>query len=144
MVETKDSGLLFKQITTFVTKSGNNYLQDKGLTTTQVRYLNFIYNHRDSEVPMKEFESVYEVAQPTVAGIVRRLEDKQFIITETSPDDRRSKNIRLTKKGEAFIKENPGYLKQVQDYITEALTDSEEKELNRLLNKIYNRLAEDR
>ena len=142
MDDIKDSGLLIKQITTFLTKSSNNYLQDKGLTTTQVRYLNFIYQHGDEPVPMKELESVYEVAQPTVAGIVRRLEEKQFIITETSPDDRRSKNIRLTKKGANFVRENPEYLKRVEGHITEGLTCDEEKELNRLLNKVYTHLVE--
>ena len=136
MKNKKDCGLLIKQICTHMTKINNNYLRDKDLTTSQIRYLNYLYSRQGTKVPMKEFEAVFEVAQPTVAGIMRRLEDKGLIMTERNDEDRRSKFISLTDKGLGLMNDHLANYDKLQESLTDNLTTAEKNELFRLLTAV--------
>ena len=141
MDEKRDCGLLIKQISTMITKNSNNYLRDKGLTASQIRYLQYIYSNQDKNVPMKDLETAFGVAQPTVAGIVRRLEDKQLVETERSIEDRRIKFIHLTEKGLSLMNDNLNKYKEFQANITSTLDLKERKELFRVLSAVLTNVS---
>ena len=136
MDENRDCSLLIKQICTIITKNSNNYLRDKRLTASQIRYLQYIYANQDKNVPMKDLEKVFGVAQPTVAGIIRRLEDKHLVMTERSSEDRRIKYIRLTRNGLDLMSENLHNYREYQASITSTLEPKERNELFRLLSAV--------
>ena len=69
-------GLLIKQIHDAIGKHVNNELREKELTLSQVRVLMELGDNSGGAMPLKELERRLHVAQPTVVGIVHRLEEK--------------------------------------------------------------------
>ncbi|MFA5817808.1 MAG: MarR family transcriptional regulator [Bacteroidales bacterium] len=70
-----------------------------------------------------------------VSRIIDRLYEKGYIDRNENPDDRRQKDIAITKKGLELLDKMVDCEKKV-DMLLENLTPDEVKELNRLLDKI--------
>lgn len=81
MKNTEYIGMLLKQINDNLGKRANNELRKSGLTISQIRYLGFMYENGKERTPFKLLEKEFDVAQPTVAGIMRRLEKKGLVGT---------------------------------------------------------------
>ncbi|MGI6108704.1 MAG: MarR family winged helix-turn-helix transcriptional regulator [Eubacteriaceae bacterium] len=132
-----DCGLLIKHISDAVGRKSNNQLRKDELTMSQMRFLGYLNEQMDRKVPLKELESEFEVAQSTVAGIISRLEKKEFVITEQNENDARAKNVYLSEKGQDLIADAEVYRIQSEDMLTAPLTEEETGELKRLLMKVY-------
>jgi DNA-binding MarR family transcriptional regulator len=71
------------------------------LTKVQLFALQAI-NYKD-EIPMGQMADALHCDPSNVTGIVDRLVNHGLIVREESPKDRRTKIIRLTEKGKAFV-----------------------------------------
>ena len=81
------------------------------------------------------------VTRATMTGLVDTLERDGFVTREPDPDDRRMMSVRLTTKGEKFLREFlPGHFK-VATTIMSTLTEAERKTLVRLLIKVQQQVA---
>jgi DNA-binding MarR family transcriptional regulator len=81
------------------------------------------------------------VTRATMTGLVDTLERDGFVTREPDPDDRRMMSVRLTPKGEIFLREFlPGHFK-VAGAIMSTLTESERKALVQLLVKVQQQVA---
>ena len=79
------------------------------------------------------------VARATMTGLVDTLERDGFVKREPDPIDRRMMSVRLTAKGEDFLRDFlPGHFK-VTSALMSTLTEPERKTLVRLLTKIQQR-----
>jgi MarR family 2-MHQ and catechol resistance regulon transcriptional repressor len=76
------------------------------------------------------------LANASMTSAVDRLEERGFVVRQSSSTDRRSKTIVLTKQGRAFISDL--YARHVKDIeaVTSVLTETEKNELRTLLKKI--------
>jgi DNA-binding MarR family transcriptional regulator len=82
------------------------------------------------------------VTRATMTGLVDTLERDGYVKREPDPDDRRMMSVRLTAKGERFLRDFlPGHFK-VTAAIMATLSETERKTLVRLLTKIQQRAAE--
>lgn len=89
---------------------------------------------------MKELEMVFNVSQPTVAGIVNRLEKKGLVKTQQSEEDSRAKTVQMTEQGYEeyiFVKSSR---ERKEHELTEVLSESERKEFQRMLIRICGHL----
>ena len=93
-------GMMIKQIHDCLEKDTNNTLRAQDLTMAQVGALIELRSAEEKQMPLKELERRLHVAQSTAAGIVVRLEQKGFLESFGSSDDRRIKMVRITPKGE--------------------------------------------
>lgn len=91
-----DIGMLIKQLYDAKEKRANEKLKQFGLTFSQFRLL--IYIHEQGEVSLKEMEHYFSLTQQTVAGIIKRLEEKGFVVTCADSSDKRAKNVQMTEK----------------------------------------------
>ncbi|MBO5093045.1 MAG: MarR family transcriptional regulator [Lachnospiraceae bacterium] len=110
----------------------NRKLEKVGLTTTQLQVLIYIlYNNANvRELTAKELETRFRVSNPTMSGILKRLEKKGIIERAPGVRDKRSKQIRI--KGEA-----PDFFSLIEERTKEEakkmFRDFSDAELERLL-----------
>ena len=132
---------LIKQINDGIEKKANNAMRDRGMTLIQMAVLIELDNSEDNVQPLKWLEHKFKVAQPTMLGIVKRLEQKELVETFVCSEDRRMKMVRMTDAGKARC--NLGYadMEETEDSIRNALTESELTAFLAMLKKIQAQMA---
>lgn len=136
----RNFGLLFKQIHDELEKHSNNLLRSQGLTVAQAGILRELNCDPEKQMPLKELEKQFHVAQSTAAGIVSRLEQKGLVESFGSADDRRIKMVKITPAGEQCCHFAEQYIKETEAKLLSGLTDTEQSILSALLEKVRNSL----
>lgn len=134
-------GLLFKKINDRLYQRANNELAKNDLTLTQMRVLHYLFRQENQTASMKEMERKFEVAQATMAGIISRLEAKQFVEGYQDPKDRRVKMVRLSGKGESFLGEHHHAMELRDEELVTGFSDEQKEELYGYLQKVYANLC---
>jgi DNA-binding MarR family transcriptional regulator len=137
-----DLGIQFKKINDVMKKRFNRELEKIGLTFSQHRVLLYLSGCEKEEAPLKMIEKEAGVAQSTMAGIVMRLEDKGYVESFTDGEDRRIKKVRLSKTGRKICRKAYDDFRKNNEEMCSRLSESEVKELERLLAKVYAGLCE--
>ena len=89
---------LIRQINSATEKRVNNEMREADLTHAQI-CLSFTLIDKGGCCTLKEMEKHLRLAQSTTLGIVKRAEEKGLVECFHDPDDRRSKSVRITRKG---------------------------------------------
>lgn len=79
MQERLPIGFLFKQINNVYEKDINNQLKGIGITSSQCEVLNYLFRCDKEEVNQKDIEKALSLKNPTVTGILQRLDEKGYI-----------------------------------------------------------------
>ena len=95
------------------------------LTTSQIHVLFYLKSHADEEVIQKDIEERFNLSNPTVTGIIKRLEAKGFVTRTVSSKDARSKSIHLTEKSIAASEEMKRALQEANKKVFEGFTEEE-------------------
>lgn len=127
--------MLLKCIDKKVVSAFNKELEQFDITLMQNEVLRYIYFHEEKQdVFQKQIEEFFNSTNPTITGILKRLESKELIKRETSMVDARYKKLTLTKKGrdlsEKTLELGP---KKIEYKLTQRLSSEERDELERLL-----------
>lgn len=130
--------MMIKQIHDCLEKDTNNTLRAQDLTMAQVGALIELRNAEEKQMPLKELERRLHVAQSTAAGIVVRLEQKGFLESFGSLDDRRIKMVRITRKGEECCLDSDRGMEQAEQKLLHSLTEEEKAVFLDLLEKVCN------
>lgn len=117
-----------------------------GLTVAQVEVLLYLLGHsgKGREITARELEQRFRVSNPTMSGILKRLEKKNIIERTQSSLDRRNKQICI--KGDVNqlcrIVEDRIYLEK--EKLFRDFTPEESTRLLQLLTKLLHNLEHDR
>ncbi|MBR1707451.1 MAG: MarR family transcriptional regulator [Clostridia bacterium] len=130
-------GMLIKKINDALSKDANNRLKNENLTTTQIGMLMILSEKGDGSLSMKELEKELHVAQPTVVGIVSRLEQKGYVCSFGDPNDKRIKIVQITENGRKQCENAYSVMEDTERMLMSGMTSDERKQLIRLLNKVY-------
>ena len=107
-------------------KEQMNRLVDKiDLTTSQIHVLFYLRSRGDEDVIQKDIEEKFNLTNPTVTGIIKRLEAKGFVERTVSSKDGRSKSIHLTEKSIAASDEMKRALQEANKKVFEGFTEEE-------------------
>ena len=98
MKERLPVGFMFKQINNIYEKEFNNLLRGIGITSSQCAVLDYLLGSSKEFVNQKDIEKALSLKNPTVTGILKRLDEKGFILAVPSNQDKRCKNIYPTEK----------------------------------------------
>jgi len=137
----KDFPLLIKQLHDLMKKTANEQLREKDITFSQLRILSYIYECDGNTATFKDIEKHFLIAQPTVVGLIKKLERKGFVCVCTDDTDRRVKNAFLTEKGAAYCVEVNQRQEEMRQRLTRNLSLEETAELYRLLMEVYKNLT---
>ena len=129
----KDCGMLLKQICDKLETGANNELKNSGLTLSQVRYLEYLFERHPAKIHLKELEAAFEVKQPTVVGIISRLEKKGLVCTEQSTEDSRAKTVCMTELGYQNACQAGRHREAMEQQILAPLSGQERIEFQKLL-----------
>ena len=129
-------GALLKQINDVLEKNANNALRKQDLTISQSGVLVLLDKKSDKTASFKELEKSFGVSQPTMVGILSRLEQKGMVEVLADSKDKRIRRAHLTGVGADKCKEGYKHMKSAEDLLLHDLTAEERKEFLRLLVKI--------
>ena len=80
MKERLPVGFMFKQINNIYEKEFNNLLRGIGITSSQCAVLDYLLGSSKEFVNQKDIEKALSLKNPTVTGILKRLDEKGFIL----------------------------------------------------------------
>ena len=135
MPNTIPSGQLIKLLHDRLERRANNTLRGKDLTMMQVAVLMELQEAEQKQRSMKELERKFCVAQSTVAGIISRLEQKNFVEAFGDASDKRIKLVHITPDGEVCCQEAAGYMEQAEQTLLQGFSEEEKKMFNLLLTR---------
>ena len=95
-----DLGFKIKTISKLLTQNMNNSITSLDLTSSQARVLGYLCcrTERQETVYPRDIERHFRFTHPTVSGLLQRLETKGYLSSEPSTEDRRCKQILVTKR----------------------------------------------
>ena len=141
MKERMPIGFKFKQINNVYEKEFNNRLRKLGITSSQCAVLDYLFNCEEA-VNQRDIERALCLRNPTVTGILQRLEEKGFILSVPSNKDRRCKNIHLTEKAYDIQKRMDLDRKKLDKMLTMGMNKKEITALEKMLNRVLYNIEE--
>jgi len=142
MKKTEDIGILLKQINDALGKDANNKLKKDNLTISQIRFLSYMMESGKERVSLKELEKVFQVSQPTVAGIIKRMKEKGLVKTVQNQEDTRAKDVILSSAGRKMMEEGKRGRDRMEEVLLSGLKPAEQKELRRMLEIVRDSLKQ--
>lgn len=136
MNETEHLGPLFKTIGTAADNSISRQLQKTGLTSAQMFILHYLSHHTDGEIYQKDIEEALELSHATVAGIISRLENKDFVRLVPSKKDKRCKQIAATEKAKELDAETGRVIREAEQRLLTGFSEEETEQLKGYLKRI--------
>lgn len=138
----KRTGYMIKQINQLNQIRLNQMMAKFDLTASQTFTMIYLFKSYDRkiQVKQKDIEREMDISNPTVTGILNRLESKGLIERVECKDDARAKNICVTKKAlelDIVLRE---MFSENETQLVSSLNDDEKKQLNYLLEKILSDL----
>ena len=125
-----------------------NIMQNKdfkrfNLTSSQGEVLFSLFRSDEQEINQRNIESRLQLSNPTVTGILNRLEEKGFIKRVSSANDRRYKHVGLTEESTAIKEEIYSDIYAHETKLLGGFTDAEKEQLKIYLQRILKNIAED-
>ena len=102
--------------------------------------MEYLYRNSDTPVFQRDIEREFSITRSTVTNILQLMERKGYIARQSVAQDARLKQLVLTEKGRQFHGNTMLALHQTDEYVASLLTEEENTELLRLLNKLRDAL----
>ena len=123
--------LIFRRINQFARANGVEQA-----TPMHGWIIEYLYRHREEPVFQRDIEQEFSITRSTVTNILQLMERKGYIQRLSVPQDARLKQLVLTEEGIHFHEKTMLSFHQTDDYVASLLTEEENAELLRLLNKL--------
>lgn len=139
---TQPLGFLVKQINNVYEKDLNERLKRLGITSSQCAVLDYLFHTNKEEVNQRDVERNLSLKNPTVTGILKRLDEKGFILCVPNTTDKRKKNIYLTEKAYDIQRKMEADRRKLDRELTRGMTKKEIAALTRGLEKMLYNIAD--
>ena len=135
-------GKILKIVSNYMDKDMNNCLSDYNITRSQMGILIYIQvaECKNIEANQVDIEKEFNLKNPTVTGLINRLEEKGYIKRVRSDKDKRYNKLELTESGREILNKGKRKAQENEEKLLKILTDDEIKELKRILTKIVNNI----
>ncbi len=134
-------GWLVKRIAHQLEQNMNNFLKPYNITTMQSWVLLHL-KRREKCCTFKELEKQFEVSQPTMAGILARLDQKKMIIISQDDKDKRIKRVCISDEGSRLINLLAEHLDDSERTILKGFSEQEQETFHSLLERAYYNVVE--
>ena len=125
-------------------KQKNRHMAEYGLTSIQADVLVFVLmNYEKREINQLDVQAVFKLTNPTVSGIVDRLEEKGFIKRVRSEKDARFRSLVALPKGAALEDTLRQSAAEAENYLVRNMSEAEQAEFERLLKIALDSVEED-
>ena len=103
---------------------------------TSVQYAALVMIGRQADLDATRLSALIAFDRSTIGGVLDRLEAKGWVLREPSPDDRRVKLLRLTRKGKLLLDRVQPAVLRVQERLLEPLSPADRTTIVRLLTEL--------
>lgn len=128
--------ILIKKTALVFDKISNQLLMPYELTGSQFKILMVLYHAPDASVRQADIENKFAMTNPTVTGLVQKLEVKDLVKRMPHPEDKRSKVLILTDRAIEMKEELLALADDLEAGMTKNLNESERELLASLLMKM--------
>ena len=128
--------VLIKRSSLVFDKYANQLLAPHDLTGSQFRILMILYKSPACSVRQADLEAMFSMTNPTVTGLVNKLEGRGLVRRVPNPEDKRSRLLALTEYAEERKDEFLALANALEAEMTEGLSDQEAAQLAALLQKV--------
>ena len=137
-------GAMFKFIHLASENRFNATLQELNLTSSQMHILFYLdHSARDGKrVNQRDIDKNLHLTNPTVTGLLQRLEAKGFIIRKVSETDGRNKEIFQTEACHAIHAEMHKRLEAENELMVKDMTKEEVLQLKSMLQRVLKNMQE--
>lgn len=126
-------GPLIKAVNTLFERELDNQLSARtdvpNLTGAQARLLGYLLTHAETIVYQRDLENIFHLSRPTINGLVKRLRENNFITVFPSSEDKRFKQVQLTKttreQMEAHQKDFENIFVRIEGQMTKGMTEND-------------------
>lgn len=117
----------------------NNALAPFNLTASQYKIVKFIAAQPENTVKQIDIEKYFSLSNPTVTGIIQKLEKNGVVHRTQNREDKRSKVICLTEKWFDMKADLYKIGEEMENSFTQNLSEEEKEQLFYLLKKMMNK-----
>ena len=135
-MENAKISILIKKSALVFDKRSNQLLTPHGLTGSQFKILMLLYRTPEGSMRQADIEAKFSMTNPTVTGLMQKLEAKGLVRREPHPEDRRSKLLVLTERATAMKEELLMLAESLERQMTANLNETECEQLAFLLTKM--------
>lgn len=135
-------GFLVKQINNVFEKDLNKKLKTIGVTSSQCAVLDYLFHTNKDEVSQRDVEENLNLKNPTVTGLLKRLDEKGYILCVPNAVDKRRKNIYLTEKAYDIQRRMDADRKKLDKRLTRGMTKKEVAAVTHALEKMLYNIAD--
>lgn len=128
--------ILIKKASLVFDKISNQLLTPYDLTNSQFKILMELMHAPASSVRQADIENKFAMTNPTVTGLVQKLEAKDMVKRMPHPEDKRSKVLVLTDRAMGMKEELLALADNLEQQMTKNLNDDEREQLAALLLKM--------
>lgn len=131
-------GNLIKHLNKMFEQQINENMISVNVTRSQMEVLVYTYikNKNGIEVNQVDLEKDLNLKNPTVTGLISRLEKKGYMKREKSSKGPNYKSVLITDEGIRIIEEGKRITDNIEKEMFSVLDKDEKKELTRLLQKV--------
>jgi DNA-binding MarR family transcriptional regulator len=126
---------LMNWIEVFIRRSMRNfflYSKENGFSITQIAALFLI--HRKGTNSVSDIGAELDISNPAASQLLDRLVQQGFIIRSEDPNDRRLKQITLSKQGEVFLQEGLRSRQKWLEELVKLMSPDEQEQVIGALN----------
>lgn len=140
MRDNDEIGFYLSLIKKKMDKHMNEGLKKYDLTKAQRDILGYLHFTDKNPVIQKDIEEHFHISNPTVTGILNRLEQKGFIERKQSLKDKRVRTIVLTKKEQDLHEDIENQICLMESKFENALGIEKQKQLLEILKELAQNL----
>jgi DNA-binding MarR family transcriptional regulator len=135
-------GIYLKKIDILFDSMCNKKLKKFDITNTQFKILKYLLANKDKEINQKDLEQHFNLSNPTVTGILNRLELKNFIMRIVDDTDGRFKKIKVCEKALNIEEDLEKIAEDLENTLVKNMSESEKKNAFELLEKILKNISD--
>lgn len=139
----EDLGYQIKRIDRLFKLRMDRNLEKSGLTNSQMHVLMYLLHHPDQKVTQKCLCQEFEVKHSTMSGILNRMKDKNLIDIKIDEDNKKFKNIYVTKEAYGIKEKLDLYKSKTEEILVKGFSDDEKNKLENFLERLYANLLDD-
>lgn len=140
--ETLKIGMLLRILNNKLKAQYNKDMGEVNLTGSQSNIISYLLLNEDREVNQKDIEQEFKLMNPTVTGILKRLERKGFIIRVKSKADARYNIVVLTERGRKIPEIIKDKAEEIEKRLLRGISKSEIVTFENTLRKLIENISE--
>ena len=125
-------------------RESNRELAEQGITPVKLQALIYIVKNgrAGNKVCQKDIEKELNLRPSSVSSLLKSLEKDGYLTRTFLDGNSRTKYLELTPKGYTLCQNNKLFMEKCDEAVQSALSDKEQDELQKLLEKIIAKISE--